>query len=158
MATLAGSTHSHARLVVGAALVAAIVGGALIATDDVPSDPYTATGTVRCASDATPVGVWMSAPFGDAGWAAIRADTGHPQVVHYARSLPHGGAYALNVGCGGTPQSWGITATSDTYREGDVHLICNDRPTRLGRVGRWFPPLDRNARGGTAYGRCARVE
>jgi hypothetical protein len=146
------------RLIAASAFVAAVIGGGLIATRGGPSAPYTASGTVQCASGTPPVGVWVSAPHGDAGWASLKPDRSDPAIGHFSRPIAHGGDYAVNVGCGGTPEKWGINATSEKYREGEVHLMCNDRPTPLGQIGRWIPPLDWTNRGGTAYGRCHRIQ
>src|SRR5690349_20799240 len=96
------------RLSVSVAFAVATSSGFLIARSVSSSEPYTATGTVQCASNAKPVGVWVSAAHGDSGWATIRADRAAPPTVGFMRRIPHGGPYMLDVGCGGTPTQWAV--------------------------------------------------
>ena len=151
--TPATSGRLYARLLAAAVLAAAITSGALLGGSLRGSQPYLATGTVRCASHTTPVGVWVSALYGDAGWATTRREPDQT-VLRYSRPITHGSAYQLHVGCGGTPRNWGMTATSDSFRADAVDLICNDQSSRLGRLGRWLAPMRFTGRGRALFGEC----
>jgi hypothetical protein len=80
----------------------------------VPGRPVTVTGSVVCESGQPLVGVWIAASAGqaDSGVAhlgpADESGTSFPDgaVGTYSYRLPHGGSYAVHVGCGGSSRHW----------------------------------------------------
>ena len=154
---LARTTDSQAsvRLLAAAVFASAALAAAQLVRAESASDAYLATGTVECTSHADLVGVWVSAPYGDAGWADRRPEPGYSGRTRFARWIPHGGPYMVNVGCGGTPQAWAVSASSGPLGRPEVDLLCNDRQPALGNLARWLPFLGSDENG-PEYGRCDR--
>src|SRR5579863_4926981 len=85
----------------------------------VPDPPVTVTGSVVCESGQPLIAVWIAASTGqgDSGYAhlgpANASGISFPDGADgtYSYRLPHGGTYAVHVGCGGTRNNW----TSSDY-------------------------------------------
>lgn len=112
------------RLRVGSAvagLAAASVVGVL-AFGSSASAAYASTGIsgqVQCVDEQTVEGVWIQASSGGSGFASLRNVNGYTKNFSY--SLPHGGAWTVHVGCGGSTSHWlytpnGNSTTTATYK------------------------------------------
>lgn len=92
------------------------------------------TGSVVCESGRPVVGVWIAASTGqsDSGYAHLgppdASGVSYPigAAGTYSYRLPHGGSYAVHVGCGGTAQRWASSNYSPLLSSPTVHLHCND--------------------------------
>jgi hypothetical protein len=138
-------------------LLSALLGLGAAAAPAQAEGGYTVSGRVMCLNSASPVGIWVEAARGGSGWADTWIDVGDGWgYVHYSKSIPNGGPFHLNVGCGGTPQSWGMTATSDSYETSSLSLKCNDIPWWLEMVSNWrrIPFHSADLTQGVQYGRC----
>ncbi|MFJ8685802.1 hypothetical protein [Micromonospora wenchangensis] len=136
------------RLGCVAAFAIIIVAAAVVTRQRANGVPYLAHGEVTCRSGHAPIGIWVSAPHGDAGWAEVTPGVRQNSVT-FAKGIDHGGDYALYVGCGGTPSDWRTTATSAPRSAGWANLNCHDvRPT-IGRPAGWLPIST-----DSGYGRC----
>lgn len=91
------------------------------------------SGTVTCAKHYPVVGVWIDSS-NDAhdGWASWSPISGEAWKASYYKGGTHE-AYDVHVGCGGTPQHWGMTAYSGTVT-GHQDFTCRLGPTRSQRV------------------------
>jgi hypothetical protein len=91
-------------------------------------------GSVVCDSGRPVVGVWIAASTGqeDSGLAHLGppdpTGTSYPTGSSgtYSYRLPHGGSYAIHVGCGGTAQNWASSNYSPLLSSPTVHLSCHD--------------------------------
>lgn len=89
--------------------------------------PRVVSGKVQCINGAGPVGIWVNAKNGGSGWATMGYNVADGWGYHrYKYRLPRGGAYSLNVGCGGTPKRWGITAKTGVVTAARNNFRCND--------------------------------
>ncbi len=80
-----------------------------------------------CVSQANLVGVWIDAKSGGSGWATRTAVNNY--TANYRYSLPNGGNYAVNVGCGGTPQNWATNNKSNAHGGTTNNFTCYDTPS-----------------------------
>jgi hypothetical protein len=99
------------------------------------------TGTVVCESGRPVVGVWIAASTGqiDSGLAHLGpakfSGIDYPvnSISGYSYRLPHGGTYAVHVGCGGTGADWDSSNYSPLLSGDTADLRCDDpkvTPTR----------------------------
>lgn len=65
------------------------------------------SGQVQCVDELPVEGVWIQASSGGSGWATTRNINGYTKDFSY--SLPHGGAWTVHVGCGGSTSRWKYT-------------------------------------------------
>jgi hypothetical protein len=94
----------------------------------------TVTGSVVCESGRPVVGVWVAASTGqgNSGYAHLgppdASGTSFPigAAGTYSYRLPHGGSYAVHVGCGGTAQQWASSNYSPLLSSPAAHLHCAD--------------------------------
>ncbi len=121
---------------IGRTVAAAIGIGAALAAGSVPAGAATTiSGQITCAG-SPPQGVWVTADSGGSGWASWSRLAG-TNTIRYTRTLPYGGSWYLAVGCGGTPQRWGVTTYSGTYSGGGAfHFTCHDVRAAWGAYGR----------------------
>lgn len=92
------------------------------------------TGSVVCESGRPIVGVWIAASTGqsDSGFAHLgppgASGISYPigATGTYSYRLPHGGTYAVHVGCGGTAQHWASSNYSPLLSGPTAHLLCHD--------------------------------
>lgn len=156
------------RLAAAAASAALIAGlGALdpAVASAAETGPVTIAGKVGCLNSYSPDGIWVIADNGGSGFATMSFDLNDGfAYTHYTYVLPAGGSYSLNVGCGGSPQNWGMTAHTPTVAGTENSFKCNDVNPLLeaagdwafGRIlGRWIKALDLTQ--GIDYGTCARI-
>jgi hypothetical protein len=101
-----------ARSLIAMAFAGATGFGAVVGNAGRTTTVATAAGKVRCESGADIVGIWISAPYGHAGWADFRRIAGTGSAAAFQRTVASGTPFALNVGCGGSPEVWAMTATS----------------------------------------------
>jgi len=107
------------------AVAAAMVGlGGMAGTATSASAAVLVRGQVMCVSQASVVGVWISASNGGSGWASTTKVNGYTK--NYSYSLPNGGSYAVHVGCGGSPQSWATNNKSSSYSGTWNNFTCYD--------------------------------
>jgi transcriptional regulator with XRE-family HTH domain len=102
----------------------------------------TVTGSVICESGRHVVGVWIAASAGqsDSGFAHLGPP--NPSGISfpigaqgtYSYLLPHGGSYAVHVGCGGTAHHWASINYSPLLSSPSAHLRCNDPTTSAGET------------------------
>lgn len=106
------------RGVVALAAAAAFVAAALAvsAAQDDHDDPQLVTGRVTCEARSPIVGVFIVAGRGGSGFAGNWKETG-PARASFTYVLPHGGGWAVNVGCGGSPQRWGQESRAPSLTE-----------------------------------------
>jgi hypothetical protein len=98
--------------------------------------PRIVSGDVACASGVDVTGVWVEAASGkgDSGFAHLGAatpsdvDLPSGPTAHFSYRLPHGGAYTLKVGCGGTGKDWATNNYSPQVSTGGTTLRCEDPP------------------------------
>lgn len=102
--------------------------------------PENITGSVVCQSGRPVVGVWIAASSGqgDSGFAHLgppgAVGFSHPigPAGTYSYRLPHGGSYAVHVGCGGSASHWASRNYSPLLSGRTVSLRCADRATSQG--------------------------
>jgi transcriptional regulator with XRE-family HTH domain len=126
-----------ARLpVVAAGAVAVVLALLAISLYGLPlpgSSSSLVTGSVACAEGRPVVGVWIAAATGqrDSGFAhlgparAAGVNFAAGSTVTYSYLLPHGGSYAVHVGCGGTAAHWAASDFSPLLSESTVNLRCD---------------------------------
>jgi len=84
-----------------------------------------ASGTVTCPGGMPVAGVWVETAQEDRGWADWQPHADDPEVADYSRNLNQSVGYGLNVGCGGTPESWGQSIQVDGLVAGiPAVLVC----------------------------------
>jgi hypothetical protein len=83
----------------------------------------TIAGQLSCSSGRSVEGVWVQAGSGSgfAPWSGI----GDGASASYSYRLPTTETYALHVGCGGTPQSWAVSADTPVV-SGSHSFDCFD--------------------------------
>jgi hypothetical protein len=119
-------------------LVAALIAIGSYATARINhSGDTTVTGSVVCESGRQIVGVWIAASTGqsDSGYAHLGAPnftgTSYPigSTGTYSYLLPHGGSYAVHVGCGGSAAHWASRNYSPLLSSRTADLRCDDPTT-----------------------------
>jgi nucleoside phosphorylase len=137
------------RFAVTAPLIAAalLAAGGYLLLSQIPGGQgsITVTGSVACESGRPVAGVWIAASTGqpDSGLAHLgplsASGISYPigSSGTYSYRLPHGGSYAVHVGCGGTAHNWASSNYSALLSSRTVHLRCQDpsAPAR-GTTGR----------------------
>lgn len=96
------------------------------------SPAHAASGYVTCATSRV-VGVWVDVDGGKDGWAH-RSGSGNTNYYSYNTQ---GKRWRVNVGCGGTPQNWAQSISSNwSTRQGAATITCADagylRTCRIG--------------------------
>ena len=92
------------------------------------------TGSVMCESGRQVVGIWIAASTGqsDSGYAHLGppnpTGTSYPigSTGTYSYLLPHGGSYAVHVGCGGSAAHWASSNYSPLLHSRTADLRCDD--------------------------------
>jgi hypothetical protein len=122
------------------AICASLIAAALIAIGSYAkarithSGITTVTGSVVCESGRQVVGVWIAASSGqsDSGYAHLGPPnpTGNSYPIGssgtYSYLLPHGGTYAVHVGCGGSAAHWASRNYSPLLSGRTADLRCDD--------------------------------
>jgi len=113
----------------GALAIGAVAAAAIALVVTLPR-PVTATvqGEVRCLSNSPLVGIWVvgtRSPSGYATWYTLAGDVSR---VTFTYDLGFSGSYSLHVGCGGTKESWILTAKSGIVSGSGHIFLCNDVP------------------------------
>ena len=106
-----------------AVLVVALL-GAVVAYVQPASAATTIHGTVQCVTGARMVGVWVSANSGGSGWASWTPRS--TSVANYSYTLPYGGTYHLNVGCGGSSGAWASSNSTPNVGGNAYWFTCYD--------------------------------
>lgn len=134
--------------VIMSAIVAALLSAVAYAVFQlVPDPPVTVTGSVVCESGQPLVGVWIAASTGqdDSGFAHLGPpNTNGPSFPDsaegtYSYRLPHGGSYAVHVGCGQNKHGWLSSDYSPLLSTRTANLRCgqstsaNSKPMAKGR-------------------------
>ena len=137
----AAASRWRAAVIVPLTVVALLTVGAYVVSQIVNGQhSVTVTGSVVCESGRHVVGVWIAASAGqsDSGFAHLGpsnpAGTSFPIGTQgtYSYRLPHGGSYAVHVGCGGTAEHWASRNYSPLLSSPTAHLRCNDPTTPAG--------------------------
>lgn len=110
--------------------------GAFFATSWAKSDSVTITGKVSCVDNLRIVGVWISVNSGS-GFANPYKINSSGSAVQFTFTLPHGGAYNVHVGCGGSRDDWLNTdyteIGSGAVKDYKFHVFtCQDTPLTAG--------------------------
>jgi hypothetical protein len=143
--------------VLGVSMMLLMGTSSLFAASANAAAPVTVRGEISCINSASPVGVWVVGEQSRSGWAkiAVPIKLGGHSMVTYEYVLDKGGRYRVNVGCGGTPQSWGKSLSSG-YMDGTVNnLKCNDLLPFLKWIGKRVIRVDLSQ--GVKYLTCAKV-
>jgi hypothetical protein len=96
------------------------------ATTQTTQGPTDISGSITCESQNVE-GVWIQAANGGSGWAPWVSSADDATYATYSYTLPHGGAYSLHVGCGGTTSSWAVAAYSSFYGGTVNNFFCYDQ-------------------------------
>ena len=110
-----------------AVAILATVGAVVAATP-----AHAASGYVTCATSNV-VGVWVDVDGGTDGWA-YRSGSGNTNYYSYNTQ---GKCWRVNVGCGGTPQNWSQSISSNwSNLQNRATITCADagyiRTCRIG--------------------------
>jgi len=152
--------------IVGLAMVAIALASAIVGAGPAEAQgrAVVVSGKVACLNSYSPDGIWVNALRGGSGFARMYTDVADGfGYTHYSFTLPAGGSYFLNVGCGGTPKRWGIAAKSSVVSGVKNNFKCNDVSPALGAAGdlvfgkifgRWVKALDLTQ--GVKYKTCKR--
>lgn len=98
----------RARVLVAAILLAAILGFGSTAIT-APHASAAGSGDVQCYYVSNEVvGIWVQVSGGTSGWAT-RWNDGYGGNYYSYYEIDNGKSYTLHIGCGGTPDRWGIT-------------------------------------------------
>ena len=107
----------------GVALLA-VFGMAFVAVPSASAASGTISGNVQCFyGNNQVVGIWVDAENGTDGWATRWSDGMGGNNYSYTLSQ-NTSSYFINVGCGGTPASWGATFRSPTLTGSYYNLYC----------------------------------
>jgi hypothetical protein len=125
--------------------------------------PRRVEGEVMCLNHEGSVGIWVKTNSGGS-WAQLHdVDVADGWGwTRFSTVVADGGSYSLNVGCGGNPQNWEMTAYSDTLTDTAPSLVCNDIPPWLMFLGKRvmemiFPIIGRAFGTDIPYGHCQLV-
>jgi hypothetical protein len=86
------------------------------------------SGSIQCQSKGVE-GVWIQAVDGGSGWAPWVSSAAHASYATYSYTLPHGGKYSAEIGCGGTPSAWTVVEYSSFYGGTVNNFYCYDEPS-----------------------------
>lgn len=84
-------------------------------------------GVVSCVSGADVAGVWVS--WADAlGWGSFAelSNGSEPGEWEFTARTPLFTPVSVRVGCGGTPQRWGVVTVSQPLGSSTANLVCDD--------------------------------
>jgi hypothetical protein len=85
------------------------------------------SGSIQCQVGAVE-GIWIQAANGGSGWAPWNSTAARASYATYSYTLPHGGEYSAEIGCGGTPSAWAAVEYT-TFHTGKVNdFYCYDQP------------------------------
>lgn len=88
-----------------------------------PEAQASVSGSVDCTyGNNAEVGVWVEAG-SHSGWASLTPD-GYGGAYYSYGAISAGTTYRLHVGCGGTPQNWGITFYTPYVSGGYYDWVC----------------------------------
>lgn len=151
---------TRARIAVAVVVIVVLgVGSVAVAKNVAPSE-YAVQGRVMCINHAGAVGIWVNTDGGQGHWAdrhGVDVDNGWAWTGFSTR-IPNGGSYSLDVGCGGRPDNWELTAHSSTLTATSLDVVCNDIPPWLDLLGKmFFPILKKSFSQDIPYGRCEAV-
>jgi len=111
-------SKSRLAAAVGTCLLVAGLGTALAA----PAEA-SISGSVDCTyGNNAEVGVWVEAG-SRSGWASLTSN-GYGGAYYSYGAISAGTTYRLHVGCGGTPQQWGITFYTPYVSGGYYDWVC----------------------------------
>ena len=86
--------------------------------------PYQISGTISCLSGQSVEGVWVQAAQGS-GYSPWQG-TGDGSTARYWYTLPSETSFSLHVGCGGTPDTWGISVSTPLVPGPVADFMCHD--------------------------------
>ena len=139
----AALTNSWTIAICAPLIVAALIAIRSYATARINHSGVTiVTGSVVCGSGRKIVGVWIAASTGqsDSGYAHLGPPdpTGTSLPIGstgtYSYLLPHGGSYAVHVGCGGSAAHWASRNYSPLLSSRTADLRCDDPTAAEPRV------------------------
>lgn len=110
-----------------AAALLSVTGIATVATSSTPAfASTTVTGSVTCVDGRAVEGIFVHANSGGGGWATMSVPGNTSNYVSWHYTLPNGGSYYLDVGCGGNTSSWASDNYSANYTGNSIGLLCYD--------------------------------
>lgn len=119
--------HTRKRV---AALVAALIGATGVATAMTSTAPAFAStavaGSVVCLDGRNVEGVFVHANSGGGGWGVMNVPGNTSNAVSWHYTLPNGGSYYLDVGCGGNTSNWATNNYTANFTGNSSGLICYD--------------------------------
>jgi len=83
------------------------------------------SGSIECQSTGVE-GVWIDAANGGSGWAPWVSSAAYPSYASYSYTLPYGGEYSVEIGCGGKPSAWTVVEYSGFYGGTVNNFYCYD--------------------------------
>lgn len=127
-------THPWTIAICAPLIVAALIAIGSYARARINHSGATVTGSIVCESGRQIVGVWIAASTGqsDSGYAHLGppnpTGTSFPvgSTGTYSYLLPHGGSYAVHVGCGGSAAHWASRNYSPLLSSRTADLRCDD--------------------------------
>jgi hypothetical protein len=105
----------------------ALAAAALLCAPTAAAANQTISGSVTCINplqqNTRPVGMWVDTNTQD-GWATLSSGIGATGAwtSNYKFTANNAGQFTLNVGCGGTQQSWGSTIKQGPFGPGTKNL------------------------------------
>ncbi|WP_370361440.1 hypothetical protein [Catenulispora sp. MAP12-49] len=91
-----------------------------------PAPQQTITGLVYCDSGRAVANIWIAEETGVGLYATRTPNQDMPSATAYRAAIPKGVAYQLHVGCGGTAQHWGMSASSKNTTAASLNVHCDD--------------------------------
>lgn len=84
------------------------------------------SGSIQCQVGGVE-GIWIQAANGGSGWAPWVSSAARPSYATYSYTLPYGGPYSAEIGCGGTSSTWGVVEYTG-FHDGTVNnFYCYDQ-------------------------------
>jgi hypothetical protein len=120
-----GEASTRERRISSAAVVAVLVLGLGLALTLPQKVDTRLSLEITCSSGAPVVGVWVEAERGGSGFSE-RPSGGTANTGPYLFNLEFGGAYHVNVGCGGSRQDWKKETSSTRSDQSVRSLACDD--------------------------------
>lgn len=106
-------------------LAALLVAWAVLAVTTPTATHRTLSIDVTCASGNPAVSIWVESASGGSGWGQ-NGQPGSALARRFTFQQVFTGEYQVNVGCGGTPDQWGVVVESTRSEIPYRRLVCDD--------------------------------
>lgn len=91
-----------------------------------PAPQQAITGNVSCRSGRPVEGIWVAEATGLGLFAPWNRPPARPADAAYHAAIPARVAYLLHVGCGGSAQTWLVSAASPSTTMTALSVVCDD--------------------------------